>query len=172
MKAEFQKELTKQGFVFQETSYEYYKVRPKNRIVRPISFQLVVSRPINQIIHGSQNGNELSGIGYFLFSLNSENNPDYIVFTFKHLRNESAQLIIIPSEELCRRLKKNIIRFRSGENLELRLWLLDDHIYDTTSMGLEGEWYYLSKGRGGRMIDGTVWDFTQFLNNWVLGPGD
>jgi hypothetical protein len=80
--------------------------------------------------------------------------------------------MIIPTEELKRRLKKNMIRYRSGDNIELRLWLIDDHLYDTTNLGLEGEYYYLSKGRGGRMIDGTVWDYTQFQNNWVLFPGD
>ncbi len=169
MKSEFETELLQQGFFYEETSTGYYNIVPKNRITHPISVELVISRPINQIIHGSQNNNELEGIFYSFFSLNSKQISDYIVFVFRHLRNESAQYMIIPTEELRRRLKKNIIRYRSGEHLELRFWLMDDHLYDTTSMGLEGEWFYLSKGRGGRMIDATIWNYTRFWNNWILG---
>ena len=169
MKSTFEKEFIKQGFLFQETSDGYYSITPKNRIVQPISVQLIISRPIIQIIHGSQNGNEIDGIGYFHFSLNSEQLPEYFVFAFKHIRNESVQFMIISIEELRKRLKKNMIRYRSGENIELKLWLMDEHIYDTSTLGCEGEWYYLSKGKGGRMIDRTIWNYTSFWNNWVLG---
>ena len=166
MKSIFEKELTKQGFLFQETSDGYYKITQKNRIVQPISIQLIISKPINLLFHGSQN--ELDGIGYFHFTLNSEHNQDYFVFAFKHLRNVLTQYMIIPTEELRKRLMKNLIRYRSGEHLELRLWLMNDHLYDTTDLSLEGEWFYLSKGRGGRMIDHTIWNYSEFLNNWVL----
>jgi hypothetical protein len=57
----------------------------------------------------------------------------------------------------------------SGEYFEIRLWLMEGNLYDTFSMGCEGEWYYLSKGNRGRMIDGTNWNFTCFWNNWILG---
>ena len=156
MEKEFELNLVNRGFNYEKCQTAgYYTIIKKNRIQPPISVQLVVSRPINQIIHGSQNGNELDGIGYFHFSLNSEQSPDLLVFAFKHSRNGTSQYIIIPTKELRRRLKKNIIRYRSGEHIELRLWLMDDHIYDTTSMGLEGEYYNLSKGKRGRMIDET-----------------
>lgn len=169
MKSEFEKELSKQGYLFQKTSEGYYNIKPKNRIIQPISVELVVSKPVKQIIHGSQNGNELDGIGYFLFSLTSVHPSEYFVFAFKHLRNDSSHYMIIPTKELRRRLKKNMIRYRNGENLELRLWLMDEHLYDTTNLGLEGEYYNLSKGRGGRIIDQTVWNYSRFWNNWVLG---
>ena len=165
---EFEHELTKQGFLFQETTDGYYNITPSNRIVLPTKVQLIISKPINLIYHGSQNGNELDGLGYFQFSLNSEHNPEYLVFAFFHLRTESIEYMIVQIEELRGRLKKNLIRYRNGEHLELRLWLMDDHLYDTTIMGLEGEWFYLSKGRGGRMIDSTIWSYTSFWNNWVL----
>jgi len=172
MKSEFETELSKQGFVYQETSDGYYNITPRNRIVQPISVELVISRPINEIIHDSQNGNELDGIGYFLFSLTSEHLPDYFIFAFRHLRNKSAQFMIIQTKELVRRLQKNMIRYRGGKNLELRLWLMDRHLYDTTNFSVESEWYYLSRGRGGRMIDSTIWNYTCFWNNWVLGSPD
>jgi hypothetical protein len=169
MKSTFEIQLTKQGFLYQETSDEYYNITPKKRISQPINVKLIISKPIRLIIHGSQNGNDLDGIGYFHFTLNSEHNQDYYIFVFKHIRNGSCQYMIIPTEELRQRLMKNIINYRTGEHLELRLWLMDDNLYDTTSMGLEGEWYYLSKGQRGRMIDSTLWNYTSFLNNWVLG---
>jgi hypothetical protein len=169
MKSEFEHELVIQGYYFEKTSAGYYSVRPKNHVARPIRVELIVSRPVNQIIHGSQNGNELDGIGYFLFRFISEHTPDYFTFAFKDLRNDTAQYMIIPTEELRKRLKKNIIRYRSGENLELRLWLIGDYLYETTNLGLEGEYYYLSEGRGGRLIDETIWNYSRFLNNWVLG---
>lgn len=172
MKSIFEEELRKQGYLFQETSDGYYNIRPKNRIVQPKSVQLVISRPINQIIHGSQNGQECDAIGYFLFSLNSEPPPDYMVFSFQHMENNKTEYMIIPTEELRRRLKKNIIRYQSGKHLEFRLWLIDGHIYETTNIGVEGEWYYLSKGPGGRMIDSTIWNYTRFWNNWFLGSQD
>lgn len=76
--------------------------------------------------------------------------------------------MIVPTEELRRRLKKIIIRYRSGEQIELRLWLMEDYLYNTTSMGLEGEWYSLSDGvRGVRTIDQTIWNYTNFLNCWI-----
>lgn len=169
MKSIFGTELSKQGFVFKETLDGYYNIVPKNRIVQAISVQLVISKSINLIIHGSQNGNELDGIGYFHFSLNSEHTPDYLIFAFKHLRNDSIQYMIIPTDELRKRLEKNIIRYMSGEYFEFRLWLMDGYLYDTTNLGLEGEYYYLSEGKGGRMIDGTIWNYTSFLNHWVQG---
>lgn len=64
MKIEFEKELSRQGYIFQETVDRYYNIKPKNRIVQPLSVQLIISTPINLTYHGSQNGNELDGIGY------------------------------------------------------------------------------------------------------------
>jgi hypothetical protein len=95
-----------------------------------------------------------------------------MVFSFQHMGNDNSEYMIIPTQELKRRLKMNMIRYRNGEHLELRLWLMGDQLYDTTSMGLEGEWYYLSKGIGGRMIDSTIWNYTPFRNNWILGSQD
>ncbi len=133
---------------------------------------MIGSRPVFNILHGGQNGNELDAIGNFQSILSSEQEPDFLIFTFKHLRTQNSEYLIIPPGILRERLTKNIIRSRSDEYFELRLWLIDGHLYDTTNFGLEGEWYYLSKGKGGRMIDGTIWNYTRFLNNWVLGSGE
>jgi len=168
LKSDFEIALLERGFRYNLDPDGYYNIIPKNRIVLPTKVQLVASRQINQFIQGSQNGNELDGIGYFIFDLRSEHTPDYFVFIFKNLKNESAQFMIIPAQELRRRIKKNMIRYRSGEHIELRLWLMDGHLYDTTGFGLEAEWYYLSESRGCRMIDVTIWNYSHYLNRWIL----
>lgn len=137
MKSIFEEDLLKQGFVFQKSLDGYYNITPRNRIVVPTKVQLLISKPINLTYHGSQNGNELDGIGYFYFNLNSEHPPNCLIFAFKHLRNDSVQYMIIPTEELRRRLKKNIIRYITGEHLELRLWLVDNNLYDSTNLSVE-----------------------------------
>jgi len=87
---------------------------------------LVKPKPINEIIHGSQSGNEIDAIGYFRFKLATEEKADIIIFEFEQVRDHSSVYMIIPEETLRKRLEKNIIRSRSNEYFELRLWLMDD----------------------------------------------
>ena len=172
MKIEFEGKLKEEGYSYNIDPVGYYTISPINRIVLPIKVQLVVSKPVNQIIHGSQNGNEVDAIGYFRFKLTAEEKPDIVIFVFEHLRDGSPVYMIIPEETLRKRLEKNIIRLRSDKYFDLRLWLMDGQLYDTTNFGLEAEWYYLSDGKGGRMIEPTFWNYTSFLNNWILGSQD
>ncbi len=172
MKTEFESKLKEKGYSYNLNPDEYYTISPINRIELPLKVQLVVSKPINEIIHGSQNKIETDAIGYFRFKIATGEKPDIIIFVFEHLRNGGSVYMIIPAETLRERLEKNIIRSRVNDYFELRLWLMDDQLYDTTNFGLEAEWYYLSNGKGGRMIEPTIWNYTSFLNNWVLGsPG-
>jgi hypothetical protein len=168
MKTEFESKLRKEGYSYNIDPIGYYNISPIKRLSLPIKVQLVKSKPINEIIHGSQNGNEIDAIGFFRFKLATEEKPDIIIFEFEHSRDDSSVYMIIPEEPLRERLEKNIIRSRSNEYFELRLWLMDDQLYDTTNLGLEGEWYYLSDKKGGRMIKPTIWNYTSFLNNWTL----
>lgn len=165
----FETNLIKHGFRYSKYEKGYYEIQHLYRIQPPIRIQHLASKPINRTIHGSQNGLKLDGIGVYHFSLtNNLWNPEYLIFSVSNVKKQIYDYMIIPSEELMRRLKKNMIRYRCGENLELRLWLIDGHLYDTTNLGVEGEWYYLTKGRGGRMIDGTIWNYTRFWNQWIL----
>lgn len=169
MKTEFESQLKSKGYSYNINPNGYYKISPVKQISLPIRVQLVESKPINEIIHGSQNANAIDAIGYFRFRLDTEEKPDLVVFGFEHLRDSSSVYMIIPEETLRKRLEKNIIRSRSNDYFELRLWLMNDQLFDTTSMGLEAEWFYLSDGKGGRMIEPTLWNYTSFLNNWILG---
>ena len=172
MRTEFESKLKEKRYSYNLETNGYYNITPTNRIQIPIKVQLVKSNPVNKIIHGSQNGNEIDAIGYFRFKLATEEKADIIIFEFQHLKDGSSVYMIIPAETLRKRLEKNIIRSRSHEYFELRLWLMDGQLYDTTNLGLEGEWYYLSDGKGGRMIEPTIWNYTSFLNNWILGSQD
>jgi len=172
MKTEFESKLKEKDYSYNLETNGYYKITPIKRIELPLVVQLVESKPINHIIHGSQNGNELDAIGHFHFKLATGVNPDLVIFVFQHLRNKDEVYMIIPAETLRKRLEKNIIRSLSNEYFELRLWLMDGHLYDTTNFGLEAEWYYLSDGKNGRMIEPTIWNYTSFLNNWVLRSGE
>ena len=136
---------------------------------RIVAAQLICSYRINKEVHGSQNGNATDGIGHFKFTFPKwEDKIDYYVFAFLDSVNHNIELVIVPNEILRSRFKK-LNRFpASPVKAELTLWLMPDRfIYDTTNISTEGEWYYMSKGVNGRMADGTDWDYTEYLNNWV-----
>ena len=108
MEKEFELNLTKREFNYQKYHAGYYNIHKMNRLQPPINVQLVGSRPVNKMIHGSQNGNEVDAIGYYHFRLTSETKPDCLIFVLQHLRNDSTEYMIIPTEILRERLKKNI----------------------------------------------------------------
>ena len=112
MKTEFESKLKQEGYSYNFDPDGYYKISPIKRLSLPIKVQLVESKPINEIIHGSQNGNEIDAIGHFRFKLATEKKPDIIIFEFEHLRDGSSVYMIIPEETLRKRLEKNIIRSR------------------------------------------------------------
>lgn len=165
---DFKNKLKEERYSYNINPDGYYKISPINRINLPMVVQLVQSKPIDQIIHGSQNSNEIDAIGYFRFKLATEKKPDIVIFVFQQLKDNGSVYMMIPAETLRNRLEKNKIRSLSKEYFELRLWLMDGKLYDTTNFGLEAEWYYLSDGKGGRMIEPTIWNYTRFLNNWIL----
>lgn len=130
-----------------------------------ISTQLLISNRISAR-HGSHNGNETHGIGVFKFNLPTlDLMPDYFVMAFENTFTGSAEFVIIGYDDFIQRLTK---RNRIKENkAETWLWLMPDRcVYDCTDISIEGEWYYLSKGAGGRMADDTEMDYSQHLNNW------
>ncbi len=169
MEEEFEKNLINRGYNFQKYQKGYYEVYNLRRVQSGVRVQLITSKPIDLDYHGSQNSNNIAGIGVYHLNIEvSLFDPEVIVFSFQNINTTDIEYMIIPTEELRKRLKKNIIRYRSGEHIVLRIWLMDDQLYDTTNLGLEGEWYYLSDRKGGRMIEPTIWNFTSFLNNWIL----
>ena len=53
--------------------------------------------------------------------------------------------------------------------MRLTLWLMPDRkVYDTTGLSMEGEYWFLCTGSGGRIADGGDMDYTGFLNSWEI----
>ena len=104
----------------------------------------------------------------FKFKYNSaENESDFITFAFQNSIKHQIEFIIIPTDELIQRLTKEN-RTRNGNHThKIVFWLMPDgFIYNCAGIGLEGEWYFLSKGLNRRMADKTEWNYTEFLNDW------
>ena len=136
-----------------------------NRIV---SVELICSNRINPVLHGSHNNNVLDGIGHFKFVIpKSEDKIHYYVFAYLNTSNHEIEFAIVPDAILHNRFKSQNRIPTGAKKASLTLWLMPDRtVYDTTDLSIEGEWYMLSKGTGGRMADGTDMDYTEFLNNW------
>ena len=132
-----------------------------------ISVQFIVSKLINKLIHKSYNGNEIQSIGIFRFALPTVGKePDFFIFSFINSSKRKIEFIIIPSAELIKRLNKKFA-LTNNQKIDIVFWMMpDSYLYETTQIGVEGEWYYMSKGINGRMADGTAWDYTEFLNYW------
>ena len=168
MKSEFEKKLIKLGLSYSNQPDDFYILHRNNDFGRTIKVQLICSAPTNKVIHGSNNGNEIQAIGYFKFRLSTEDKrPDFFILSFQNTSNHCVEYIIISPKELKRRLiEKNRIS-NNNQEMEMVFWLMpDNYLYETTDIGIEGEWFYMSKGINGRMKDVTDWDYTKFLNDW------
>jgi hypothetical protein len=170
IKAEFEKKLKELGFSYQCNTDGLYIMRLNNDPNRIINAQLVLSEPFDEVIHGSRNNNKTQAIGFFKLRLKAEViEQDFLILVFQNKNNHCVEYIIIPPKELKRRLFDS--NWVSTDNLEIEMvfWLMpDNHLYETTDLSVEGEWYYLSKGIHGRMVDQTEWDYTEFLNDWDI----
>jgi hypothetical protein len=129
---------------------------------------LIESQIIDESLQGSHNNTPVKSIGYFCFNFPPPGDlPGYFIFAFNNRSDNQVDFIIIPNSELKRRLSKR--RSVISQEFELRFWLLlDNSLFATTGINMEGEWYFLSKGLNGRMADNTDWDYTTFLNNWEI----
>jgi len=165
-KSAFRQALIENGFTANfEGDDELYMVH-KCTDCKILSLQLIMSSDIDINIHGSHNNNKTDGIGVFRFNMpTGDQIPDYFIFAFENMVYGKAEFVIVKYPDLFQRLtNKNLIRENKAE---LWLWLMPDRsVYDATDISIEGEWYNLNKGRGGRMADGEEMDYTQWLNNW------
>lgn len=135
---------------------------------RIVSVKLICSTQINPVVHGSHNDNEIAGIGHFKFTIPKwEDHFNFYVLAFVNATKTDSEFVIVSDEVLRSRLTKLNRIPASGEKAELTLWLMPDRcVYDCTNISIEGEWYYLSKGIGGRMADNTERDYSGYLNDW------
>ena len=168
MKTEFEKKLKEQSFSYQCHTDGVYFLSQNNDTNSILNVQLILSEPVDEVIHGSRNNNETQAIGYFKLRLPARNNPPkFLILAFQNTSKHCVEFIIIPPQELKKRLVESNRISVVNNKVALLFWLMSDGcIYDCTNISVEGEWYYLSKGLNGRMADGTEWDYADYLNNW------
>lgn len=147
---------------------DFYVISKQSGSGNHLTVQLISSLHVDKLVHGSKNGNDVQAIGLFKFKLSSSGQePDIFVFAFQNTLKNQVEFIIIPTQELFRRHGKMKSQRVSLRRMEVVLWFMEDgFVYDASNISIEGEWYFLSKGMGGRMADGTDLDFTPFLNSW------
>jgi hypothetical protein len=165
---EFENKLIELGFSYQCYPGDFYILCRNNDADIIIKAQLICSESSDELIYGSHNGIVIQSIGYFKLKLPTEvKEPDYFILAFQNATNHSVEFIVTTPKELKKRLiRKNLITI-DNNNLELVFWLMPDNfLYNATNLSIESEWYYLSKGVNGRMVDNTDWDYTEFLNAW------
>lgn len=151
-------------YFYRNDHYILIKGEDSSRIA---SVKLICSTQINPVVHGSHNGNEISSIGHFKFTIPKwEDHYNFYVLAFVNATKTDSEFVIVSDEILRSRLTK-LNRIPASGKTEMTLWLMPDQcVYDCTNISVEGEWYYLSKGIGGRMADGTELDYSKYLSNW------
>ena len=169
-KIEFEKKLLELRVSYSLKNGDLYSITSKTDYGKHLTVRLISSLTVNNQVHGCKNGIDVQAIGLFKFKLSSfGQEPDIFVFAFQNTVKSRVELIIIPTQELLRRYVKMKSQRVSLKRKEVVLWFMEDgFVYDVTNISLEGEWYFLSKGVGGRMADKTCIDYTTFLNNWGL----
>ena len=172
MKIEFEKKLKGNGFSYQWHSDDFYILSRNEDVGLKIKVQLISAEPMLEVLRMSHNGNKLQAVGSFKLKLmNMTEGNDIFIFAFENTINQCVEFIIISSKEFKRRLTESYRISRDNHVLNMVFWLLadghnDNKLYETTDVGIEWEWFFLSKGEKGRMIDNTDLDYTEFLNNW------
>ncbi|MZQ48618.1 MAG: hypothetical protein GT598_06405 [Bacteroidales bacterium] len=170
MQVGFEKKLLELGLSYSMDNGDFYTISSQTDSGNRINVHLIASSPSIKQKHGSKNGNETEAIGLFKFKqLATETKPDFFIFALRIPFKIEPDFLIIPKEELKRRVLNRNLRYNLSKKYEMVFWImLDGSIYETTGISPEAEWYYLSCSDNGRMADNTDLDYTAFLNNWGL----
>jgi hypothetical protein len=168
IKAVFEKKLKELGFSYKSITAGSYIMYKNNDTDRTINIQLILSEPIEVVIHGSRNNNKIQAISLFNLRFPTEvQEQEFLILAFPNTSNHGFEFIIIPKRELIKRLNRENRISSKNQEVEIIFWFMPDgFLYDCTNISIEGEWYFMSLGFGGRMADQTIWDYTEFLNDW------
>jgi hypothetical protein len=168
IKSEFEKKLGELGLSYQGYPDNFYLFRHNNDVSRTFKVKLICSAQADELEHGSRNGNVIQSIGVFKFKLlTADSDTDFYILGFASSNYQRTDFVIIPADDLNRRLIKKSRNSTETHRISIVFWLMDDRfLYDCTGVGIEWEWFYFSKGLNGRMADGSVWDYSEFLNYW------
>lgn len=167
MRKLFEEKLIELGFSysFQQGGFYVLYDKIKNYF---LTVRLMISLQPNSLIYGSKNGIDIQSIGLFRFKQSLfDQGPEFYILMFQNSNNQRIDYIIIPNDELMKRLSKESFVTEHPKSIRLVFWLMPENsIYNVSDISPEGEWFHLSKGVGGRMADGTDMDYTPFLNSW------
>lgn len=161
----FDKTLVEHGFSQSSHIKNIYQLSWNNNPEHEITAQFIVSEMIDELIHGSHNGNKIQAIGYFRFNLPPPgvSEPDFIIFGFQNQPNDRVEFLVIPTIEIRRRYQSKNRTKKDEMIIELQFWLMEDnYVFETKGISGEGEWWFINGRNGEQKPD---WDYTEFLNN-------
>jgi len=86
-----------------------------------------------------------------------------LIFSFQNEISVKTEFIIIKTTDLIKKFAE-LSKVPNSEGIyKMMIYALSDNlILDATDISAEGEWYFV----GGRMVENTKWDLSQFLNRW------
>jgi hypothetical protein len=166
----FERDLVNHGFTLISETDEPYTFTHPNFPNQIKTAQLLHSLPLDVRYHGSHNNTEIQSIGRFRLPKSEENErPDFFVLPFCNDSNHQVLFANIPGLVLIDKISSEK---RSHLNLidsDIIFWLMPDHcLYECSQISAESEWFFLSKGGSKRMADGTVLDYSSFVDNWLF----
>jgi hypothetical protein len=132
--------------------------------------QLLKSLPIDVRYHGSHNNNEIQSIGRFRLPHSKEHRqPDFFILPFHDDSNHQVLFANIPSKVLIDKISSEQRSHLKLIKSDIIFWLMPDNcLYECSRISGEGEWFFISKGGSKRMADGTVLDYSSFVDNWLF----
>ena len=165
IKSAIHKALSEKGFIITFEGTDGYYLIQNNNDNKTISLQLVNSTTV-EINRQSNKSNEIYSVNYFKLHVPiGEPYPDYFIMALQNSVVDRPEFIIIPSVTLNEKLFDMGLSWKRKVSLSFLVYP-DGKVFNITDISFEGRWYLLSKGTGGRMADGSVFDYTEWLNNW------
>ena len=164
IKTAIHKSLNENEFVINFEGNDGYYMIKNNNDFRTFSMQLVIANSIDI----KMESNESNKVSMNYFKLNIPIGQEYPAFFIMALENAGAnypEFIIIPSMKLSEKLFDLGISWKRKVELCFIVYP-DAKVFDITSLSLEGRWYLLGKGINGRMADGSVYDYSEWVNYW------
>jgi hypothetical protein len=165
---EFERKIQELGFSIVSSWGGFYTLSSKNNREYFIKVQLFLSRSSLILPDGGRNERITRILSYFKTQgFETGENPDAVIISFRNLQNKKIEYLIIPCDDFKGRLARIIENSSRDKSINIIFWLMEDgSIFNVTDISPEGKWFYQSKGKNGRMADGTDLDYTTFLNDW------
>jgi hypothetical protein len=166
----FKRDLVNHGFTLISETDELYTFERLDFPNQLKTAQLLHSLPIDVRYHGSHNNNEIQSIGRFrLPQSEAHERPDFFVLPFYNDSNHQVLFANIPCRVLMDKISSEQISHLNLINSDIIFWLMPDHcLYECTRKSPEFEWFFLSKGGSKRMADGTIFDYSSYVDNWFF----